>query len=137
MSDSDDDENVSLLQTGGPSSAKSNKSNSSSTTSSGNNSPSTSPTTSRSGTQSVAININNQPQDTTPLILNSKRVSKQYPWWVKYIPCSPAKFHPPMTPEDKLKLSWFEKWKRFGRFPWKLVLHTLVTIFTTVLVILR
>jgi hypothetical protein len=42
--------------------------------------------------------------------------------------------HQKMRPEEVLTLNWLEKWKRYGRFPWKLVLHLLVTALCTTLV---
>lgn len=45
-----------------------------------------------------------------------------------------SKHRKPMKPQDTLTLNWWEKWRKYGRFPWKLVLHVLTTILCTILV---
>lgn len=42
--------------------------------------------------------------------------------------------HSPMTTEQKLRLDWWTKWRKYGRFPWKFLFDVLMTIFATVLV---
>jgi hypothetical protein len=37
-----------------------------------------------------------------------------------------------MSHEDRLKLTWLEKWRRHGRFPWKLLVNTIITILISV-----
>lgn len=37
----------------------------------------------------------------------------------------------PMTTKERLRLSAWQKWKLYGRFPWKLTLHLLLLLLTT------
>jgi hypothetical protein len=65
-------------------------------------------------TFNVNMNINPQPKST---FITTSKTKK------------------PMKPQDMLTLNWLEKWKKYNRFPWKLILHLLVTGLCTALVI--
>eukprot|EP01117_Protostelium_nocturnum_P019346 TRINITY_DN8370_c0_g1_i1.p1 TRINITY_DN8370_c0_g1~~TRINITY_DN8370_c0_g1_i1.p1 ORF type:complete len:613 (-),score=197.42 TRINITY_DN8370_c0_g1_i1:44-1882(-) len=46
-----------------------------------------------------------------------------------------AFFHrTPITPHATVALTWWEKWKYYGRFPWKPLIHLLIAILATSLV---
>eukprot|EP00027_Filamoeba_sp_ATCC50430_P015070 CAMPEP_0168574860 /NCGR_PEP_ID=MMETSP0413-20121227/19332_1 /TAXON_ID=136452 /ORGANISM="Filamoeba nolandi, Strain NC-AS-23-1" /LENGTH=737 /DNA_ID=CAMNT_0008608283 /DNA_START=381 /DNA_END=2594 /DNA_ORIENTATION=- len=42
-----------------------------------------------------------------------------------------------MTYEQKLVLNWWQKWTQYNRFPWKLLIHTIITILCTVKVLVE
>lgn len=158
MDSDSDDEQISLilnvqgppLRDPSPSNTNNNASNTTNnaSTSTNNNASNNTNNSTASSTTKKAANTSNlmvDPEDiqviTTNASINSSSNSKKNTFQEKlrpyyqrvrrYLPWADVK---PMTPEEKLTLSWFEKWIRFGRFPFKFVLHTLVTIFCTVIV---
>ena len=36
-----------------------------------------------------------------------------------------------LTPLDRVTLTWYEKWQKHGRFPWKFVFHVALLVFST------
>lgn len=46
-----------------------------------------------------------------------------------------ALFHrTPIPPQATVALTWWEKWKYYGRFPWKPLIHLLIAVLATALV---
>ena len=42
----------------------------------------------------------------------------------------------PMSAEERLTLSWLDKWRQYKRFPWKFIIHVSITILCSIMVIL-
>lgn len=38
---------------------------------------------------------------------------------------------PQMTPKEELTLSWLDKWRKYRKFPWKLLIHVVICILST------
>lgn len=53
--------------------------------------------------------------------------------WAKW--CHPFQCAPDnMDVEDRLNLNWVQKWKQYGRFPWKFIFHALLTAACTAMI---